>query len=92
LVVIYSAHAEQKLSTRSIRREDVDRVITNPNELFEDTEHKAKVAVGRLDAMFLFAVYQHVNDDVKVITVYCARKLEKLVTSKVQRGAWRRIR
>ncbi|MGA8904364.1 MAG: hypothetical protein WB661_05075 [Candidatus Bathyarchaeia archaeon] len=37
LVVTYSAHAEQKLLMRKVKREDVARVVANPTEVYEDT-------------------------------------------------------
>ena len=92
MVITFSSHAEQKLSARAIRRRDVERILARPDEVFEDTEHNAEVAVGKVDSKFLVAVYLRANNSIKVITVYHTRKLEKLVTSKLQRGAWRRVK
>jgi uncharacterized DUF497 family protein len=91
LVVRYSDHAEQKLASRGVRREDVERVIANPKEWFKDSEHEARVAIGPLDGRFLVVVYRTVNGDTRVITVYHTRKLDKLVSSKIQRGVWREL-
>jgi hypothetical protein len=44
LVVTYSAHAEQKLLMRKVKREDVARVVADPTEVYEDTEHDADAA------------------------------------------------
>lgn len=92
MVIAYSSHAQQKLLIRRISREDVESVIAHPAELFEDTEHGCEVSVGRTDGKVLVAVYQKLDKDIKVITVYHTRKLDKLVSAKLQRGAWRRIR
>ena len=92
LVITFSSHAEQKLSARAIRRRDVERILARPDEVFEDTEHNAEVAVGKVDSRYLVAVYLRANNSIKVITVYHTRKFEKLVTSKLQRGAWRRVK
>lgn len=92
LVIAYSSHAQQKLLIRRISLEDVESVIAHPAELFEDTEHGCEVSVGRTDGKVLVAVYQKLDKDIKVITVYHTRKLDKLVSAKLQRGAWRRIR
>ena len=92
MVIAYSSHAKQKLLIRRIIREDVESVIAHPAELFEDTEHGCEVSVGRTDGKVLVAVYQKLDKDIKVITVYHTRKLDKLVSAKLQRGAWRRIR
>jgi uncharacterized DUF497 family protein len=67
-------------------------VIAHPSELFEDTEHRCEVALGTTGDKLLVAVYRRVDNDIKVITVYHTRKLDKLVLAKLQRGAWRRIR
>ena len=91
MVVTYSVHAEQKLLMRKVRREDVERVITNPAEVYEDTEHNASVAIGSVDGKALVVIYQSVGNAKKVITVYHTLKIEKLVSSKTERGAWRRI-
>ncbi len=53
------------------------------------------VAIGSTDGMRLwwYTVYSTIlNSDIKVITAYRARKIEKLVSSKIKRGAWKRIR
>lgn len=92
MVIAFSSHAEQKLSTRAVRRRDVERVLARPDEAFEDTEHGAEVAVGKVDGKFLVAVFLRVDNNIKVITVYHTRRLEKLVSSKLQRGAWRRVK
>jgi len=92
LVIAFSSHAEQKLSARAIRRRDVERILARPDEAFEDREHDAEVAVGKVDSKFLVAVFLRVDNNIRVITVYHTRKLEKLVSSKLQRGAWRRVK
>ena len=92
LVITYSRHAEQKLLIRRISREDVESLIAHPTELYEDIEHGCEVSVGTIDDRLLVAVYQKIDKDVKVITVYHTRKLDKLVSARIQRGAWRRIR
>jgi uncharacterized DUF497 family protein len=91
LVVTYSAHAEQKLLMRNVKREDAARVIANPTEVYEDTEHNASVAIGSVDGKALVVIYQSVGDAKKVITLYHALNIGKLVISKTKRGAWRRI-
>lgn len=91
LVVTYSAHAEQKLLMRKVNREDVARVIANPTEAYEDTEHDARVAIGSVDGKALVIIYQSVGDAKKVITVYHTLNIAKLVLSKTKRDAWRRI-
>jgi len=92
LVIAYSSHAKQKLLIRRISREDVESLIAHPTELFEDIEHDCEVSVGTIGDKLLVAVYQKLDKDIKVITVYHTRKLDKLVSAKLQRGAWRRIR
>jgi uncharacterized DUF497 family protein len=91
LVVTYSAHAEQKLLIRKVKREDVARVIANPTEVYEDTERNAKVAIGSVEAKALVVIYESVGNAEKVITVYHALNIEKLLSSKTKRGAWRKI-
>ncbi len=91
MVVTYSAHADHKLLMRKVKREEVARVIANPTEVYEDTEHNASVAIGSVDGKALVVVYQSVGNAKKVITVYHTLKIGKLVSSKTRRGAWRRI-
>ena len=90
MTVRYSVHAEEKLSARSIRKEDVERVIVESQQQFVDVEHDAKVAIGPVDDRSVIVVYRMVNADIKVITVYHTRKLE-IVSSKMERGAWKEI-
>ena len=70
MVIAFSSHAEQKLSARAIQRRDVERIIARPDEVFEDKEHDAEVAVGKVDGRFLVAVFLRVDSNIKVITVY----------------------
>ena len=91
MVVTYSAHAEQKLLMRNVKREDVARVIANPTEVYEDTEQNGRVAIGSVDGKALVVIYQSVGKAKNVITVFYTLKVEKLVSSKTRRGAWRKI-
>ena len=68
----------------------MQRIIAHPDEPFDDIEHNAGVAVGTAGGIFLVAVFRRVDSDIRVITVYHTRKLDKLVSSKLQRGAWRK--
>lgn len=88
LAVEYSAHAEEKLSTRRVSKEEVKKLIDRPKQRFLDIEHNAEVAVGPLKGRSLVVIYHRANADIKVITVFHARKLEKLISSKTKRGAW----
>ncbi len=63
-----------------------------PDGAFEDTEHDAEVAVGKMGSKFLVAVFLRVGNSIEVMTIYHTRELEKLVSSKLQRGAWRRVK
>lgn len=91
MVVRFSAHAQDKLSVRKVTEQDVIGVIENPSEQLEDIEHSLKVAIGPLNARSLVVIYRTIGNDVKVITVYHTRKLEKLIRAKINRGAWRRV-
>ncbi len=81
-----------KLSTRDVSRKDVEHVVANPDHLYEDIEHDTKAAIGSQDGTSLVVIYSLLNGDIKVITVYHTRKIEKLVSAKIERGAWRRTR
>jgi hypothetical protein len=91
LAVEYSAHAEQKLYVRRITKQDVERTIIESKQRYTDVENNAEVAVGPVNARYLVVVYRVANADIKVMTVYHARKLEKLLSSKIRRGAWRKV-
>ena len=90
MTVFYTAHAESKLSTRRISKEDVERVISEARQNYDDVEHYSKVAIGRVDGRHLVVVYQMVDSDMKIITPYNTHKLDKLLSSKTMRGVWRK--
>lgn len=92
MTIIFSDHAEQKLTLRKIRRDEVIRVIKGPMQLFEDTEQHSSIAIADSDSRFLIVAYRITGEDIKVITVYHTRKIEKLISSKLQRKTWRKIR
>jgi hypothetical protein len=68
----------------------VERVIIESRQRYVDVENNAKVAIGSVNARYLVVVYRVVDADIKGMTVYHARKLEKLLLSKPKRGAWRK--
>ena len=92
MTVTFSDHAEQKLTVRRIKRDEVIRVIKSPMQLFEDTEQHSSIAIEDSGSRFLIVVYRITGEDIKAIIVYHTRKIEKLISSKLQRKAWRKIR
>jgi len=64
--------------------------LERPDEIYEDVENGAMVALRRVDDRSVVVIYRSEGDKVKVITLYYANKIERLVKSKVARGAWRR--
>ena len=90
MAVEYSAHAKEKLSIRRVSKKEVEKLIGESKQRFVDIEHDAEVAVGPVKGRSLVVIYRKVNADIKVIAVFYARKLEKLILSKIGRSAWRK--
>ncbi len=63
-----------------------------PKELFEDVEHDVMIAVKKVDGKSVIVVFREEGDLVKVITLYYTTKFERLVRSKMVRGAWKRVK
>ncbi|MEM2117407.1 MAG: DUF4258 domain-containing protein [Candidatus Bathyarchaeia archaeon] len=88
----FSGHAMEKMRKRGVNVAHVYNTLESPKELFEDIEHDVMVAIKKVDDKFVIVVFREEDGVVKVITLYYTTKFERLVKSKMVRGAWKRIK
>jgi len=70
----------------------IRRTLRYPDELFEDVEHGVTVAIKKMNEKSIILAFRKEGGLVKVITLYYTTKLDRLVKTKMGRGAWKRIK
>lgn len=71
-----------------MRKSQVIEAISNPDSSYKDAESEALVAVKRVDDKRLVVIFLSVDGKVRVITVYFASNVDRLIKRKLSRGAW----
>ncbi|MDO8538331.1 MAG: DUF4258 domain-containing protein [archaeon] len=67
--IIFTAHAEERLNSRLIKREWVEETIRNPDKLIE-AKFGRKQAVKKIMKYIISVVYVKENEDFVVITIF----------------------
>ncbi len=76
----FTEHAREAMVKRELDEESVIEAVNNPDELFLNRRTGRTVAVKR-DDQALVAVYDAVNDELEVVTVFKTSKPGKLKRS-----------
>lgn len=76
---------------RNVKTSDVYATINSLNEVYEDIEHGTVVAVKKVNTKSVILVYKMEAKVVKVIALYYT-KLDRLLKTKMVRGAWKRVK
>jgi len=92
LSVEFSRHALEKALLRNVKMQHIRRTLRYPDELFEDVEHGVTVAIKKMNEKSIILAFRKEGGLVKVITLYYTTKLDRLVKTKMGRGAWKRIK
>lgn len=88
--VEFSKHALEKIRSRRVLQSDVLEAIRNPESLFDDVESDTRVALKQIRGKYLVAIFVPLDSKARVITVYHATEVDRLISRKLERGAWRR--
>lgn len=80
------------MNARHIYESDVQLALKDPDSRFYDKEHETFVALKFVRDRYLVILYTHKNETFRVITVYFSTKIDKLINSKIRRGAWIKIK
>jgi len=88
--VHYSKHAQERLVVRRVTKSQVTAAIRNPDALYQDVPSSAMVAVKRMKNRYLVVVYVALEGERRrVITVYHASDVDRLIRRKLGRRIWR---
>lgn len=88
--VSYSQHAKERLTLRSMTKGQVISALREPDRVYEDISSSTTVAVKKARNRYIVVVYSEMeNEDKRVVTVYYASDVERLIRRKVERGIWR---
>ena len=88
----FSIHAIEKIKIRKVRVVDINSAIADPDDAYEDIEHGTLIAIKKVNGNSIIVAYNVVSDGAKVITLFYTTKLDKLVKTKMVRGAWKKVK
>lgn len=91
MIVEFSHHALEKIRRRGVNMSHVHQTLRTPDELYEDVEHGTMIAIKKVNDKFIILAYREEDEVVKVITIYYTSKFDRLIRSKMVRGAWKKI-
>jgi hypothetical protein len=94
LKIEYSRHALMRIKLRSIGKNEVERVLLSPREVYFDVVTSNMIAIGeRLSrhGHWLIVVYTKSNDVYRIVTVIDVKSLNKIVQRRIRSGRWVRI-
>ena len=89
-MIVFTAHAELRIKTFNLLKDDVIRVLNNPDMILYDTLTGNLIAIGYIRGRILIVVYIK-NITVKVITVLLTSK-RNIIRNRIARGRWIRIK
>jgi hypothetical protein len=91
LEIRFTKHAIEKVNARYIFESDVQVTLNEPDNKFYDEEHQTFVALKFVRNRYLVILYTHKDETFRVVTLYSSTKIDKLIKSKIRRGAWVKI-
>jgi len=83
-----------RIKLRSIGKNEVERVLLSPREVYFDVVTSNMIAIGeRLSrhGYWLIVVYTKSNDVYRIVTVIDVKSLNKIVQRRIRSGRWVRI-
>ena len=86
----FSIHANEKMRSRGVKTSDILAAIDEPDNLYKDVEYETLVAVKKVNNNTIIVAYKMEDDGAKVITLFYTTKLDKLLKTKMARGAWKK--
>lgn len=93
--LIFSKHAEMKIKERKIVKEDIEKVLREPDLVFYDLFTRGLINIGRIQvegiSTNLTVVYTKQEDTFKVITAYPCTDIAKEIKKKEVKR-WIRIK
>jgi hypothetical protein len=82
-------HALERMALRGVSMGELELALAG-RPSYRDASG-AEVHIRKLDDHTLVVIAERVGDALKVITVYKARRVDKLIRSKVRKGLWERL-
>lgn len=93
--MLFSKHALLKIKEREIDKSIIEKVINGPDILFYDVIGRCLVAIGKVKmaGVEIYLVVPFVKEigQIKVVTVYPCKNIEKEISSK-EGKRWVRVR
>jgi len=97
LRIEFTSHALAKLGIVGVTKEMVEKGLSNPSEVFRDSEKSLFVGTSKLRDGILVLVYRSDraipgrDDKVTIVTIYYTSKVDRLIESKLRRRVWVRL-
>jgi len=80
------------MQSRNVKIQDIHATITAPDSSYEDVEHGTLIAIKKVNGNSIILAYKLENNGAKVITLFYTTKLNKLLKTKTERGAWKKVK
>ena len=84
----YSRRPLEKMRARIVTEQQVAEAIKDPDSIYEDVGNGLLVAVKRIEEMNLVVIYASSSESDRIVTVYHASDIDRLIRRKVRRRAW----
>jgi len=85
--ITYTKHALLRMERRNIDAKDVERVLFGEHETFVNTMHNVFIAVRR-DPPLVIVYRLHGREEIRVITVFFPKNINRLVERRTSKGRW----
>lgn len=76
------------MRVRDVSKRQIGIVIRNPDFSYEDVEANTLVSVKKREKRHVVVIFTLTDERVRVVTVYHASEVDRLISRKLKRGAW----
>jgi len=94
LKIVYSRHALMRIKLRSIEKNEVERVLLAPQEVYFDVVTGNIIAIGERFSRhghWLIVVYTKGNDIYRIVTIIDVKSLNRIVERRIRSGRWIKV-
>jgi hypothetical protein len=83
-------HAMERMALRAISLSELELALSGDPSYRDKTG--AEIYVKKLKDYSLIVIVHKIDDILKVVTVYKARKVDKLIRNKLRKGLWEKLK
>lgn len=88
----FTKHGKKRILERRIDISEVLDAIENPVFLYHDISSRTNIAFKKLNKKHLLVSYVREGEKIKVVTTFITSEAQKIISRKVRKGKWVRIK